>query len=757
MTTISAPQRVGGPSLVVRIAAELRPEFSGEVIFVDLSDPIVGGPVCKVGECDRIGVLAGMCKAHHLRWVATGRSEPESWASTALPNIRWLAEPPACSVVGCRRARDDRDLCHTHLLRWRRQGCPDQQAWFVDPGGPALRRGVPCRFRGCGLDAEGEAGLCRTHRSRWIRRGRPSIEDYLLDCEVFGRDCFDLRRMPLPMRIEVAYAIQRRVDERRTKTRPDLLHRLLVRLPDSGATSILDRSPAEWTAALGFSTRRGSIERRFLLDAIGYVTDLIEGVGWDAEYPRDVWLLRRIGYPGRDTAIRFDAIGPMWLRALTKRWARWRLSTGIGIGTVVADVRAITLFAQSCPSLQRGPEALTREQIEAHLAHLAVRYPDAKTRTGQIGTLAGLLRAARQHCWEPRIDGGVDIYREDYPRRMIGAPRALSETVMAQLELEDNLARFRDPRGRLIAMILMATGLRVGDACRLLIDCITRDEQGAPYLRYTNHKMRRDAFVPIGVDLAAAIGSQQQRVLAEIPSGTCLLPRPTRNPDGHFGFSPATFRGELAEWLRACDVRDELGQPVHVTPHQWRHTFGTRLINNNVPQETVRRLLDHSSHQMTSHYARLSDRTIRDQWEQAVKVDVAGKPLAPNSGPLAEAVWMKNNLARAQMALPNGYCALPLQRSCEYANACLTCPMFVTTAEFLPEHRRQLDATRTLIERAEQHGQQRVAEMNRTVEKNLLSIITTLDRPDICGASCISCDCTTTDTDTQQVGDTNAR
>jgi hypothetical protein len=34
--------------------------------------------------------------------------------------------------------------------------------------------------------------------------------------------------MPLPLRIEVAYAIQRRVDERRTKTRPDLLHRLLV-------------------------------------------------------------------------------------------------------------------------------------------------------------------------------------------------------------------------------------------------------------------------------------------------------------------------------------------------------------------------------------------------------------------------------------------------------------------------------------------------------------------------------------------------
>ena len=70
-------------------------------------------------------------------------------------------------------------------------------------------------------------------------------------------------------------------------------------------------------------------------------------------------------------------------------------------------MRAVTLFAQSCPSLQRGPEALTREQIEAHLAHLAVRYPDAKTRTGQIGTLASLLRAARQHCWERASMAGL--------------------------------------------------------------------------------------------------------------------------------------------------------------------------------------------------------------------------------------------------------------------------------------------------------------------------------------------------------------
>jgi hypothetical protein len=180
---------------------------------------------------------------------------------------------------------------------------------------------------------------------------------------------------------------------------------------------------------------------------------------------------------------------------------------------------------------------------------------------------------------------------------------------------------------------------------------------------------------------------------------------------------------------------------VHVTPHQWRHTFGTRMINNQVPQETVRRLLDHSSHQMTAHYARLSDTTIRQQWERARKVNIAGEQLANDAGPLADAVWMKNNLARAKMALPNGYCTLPLQQSCQYANACLTCPVFVTTAEFLPQHCRQLAQTRQLIAQADQHGHQRLAEMNRTVEKNLTAIITGLTAGCACGTSGTSCGC----------------
>jgi hypothetical protein len=68
-------------------------------------------------------------------------------------------------------------------------------------------------------------------------------------------------------------------------------------------------------------------------------------------------------------------------------------------------------------------------------------------------------------------------------------------------------------------------------------------------------------------------------------------------------------RGVLSCWLALCQIHDEHGQPVHLTPHQWRHTFACRLINRDVPQEVIRVLLDHQSTQMTAHYARITDQT----------------------------------------------------------------------------------------------------------------------------------------------------
>ena len=64
-----------------------------------------------------------------------------------------------------------------------------------------------------------------------------------------------------------------------------------------------------------------------------------------------------------------------------------------------------------------------------------------------------------------------------------------------------------------------------------------------------------------------------------------------------------------------------------------RHQRSTPFtsFNRDVPQEVVRRLLDHTSHTMTAVYARLADTTIREQWERAQKINIRASPSTPSA------------------------------------------------------------------------------------------------------------------------------
>jgi integrase len=371
---------------------------------------------------------------------------------------------------------------------------------------------------------------------------------------------------------------------------------------------------------------------------------------------------------------------------------------------------------------------MTRPVLERYLADLHGEMHGSQRQGAHIGMLNNFFQAIRQHHWDNRLPATAMFFSEDQPKRTERLPRALAEHVMAQVEHPGNLDRWGSPAYRLVTLVLIHCGLRISDALRLERDCIASDADGAPYLRYFNHKMKREALVPIDEDLHRLIGEQQQQVLQQWPSGPpWLFPRPTKNLDGQAPTSSSTYRLALYRWLHHCDVQDEHGHPVHFTPHQWRHTLGTRMINRDVPQEVVRRILDHDSSQMTAHYARLHDTTVRRHWEQARKVNITGDTVTLDpDGPLAEAAWAKQRLGRVTQALPNGYCGLPVQKTCPHANACLTCPMFVTTPQFLPQHQGHRQQIVQIITTAEARGQTRLVEMNQQILANLDNIITSL-------------------------------
>ena len=167
-----------------------------------------------------------------------------------------------------------------------------------------------------------------------------------------------------------------------------------------------------------------------------------------------------------------------------------------------------------------------RELLERYLADLHAELAGRNVHAERIGQLNGFLHAIRRLGWDDSLPASAMFHYDDYPKRGQPLPRALAEHVMTQLEDPANLDRWNDPARRLITLILIRCGLRLGDALRLPFDCIVRDADQAPYLRYLNHKMSREALVPIDEELQAAITGQQCRVREPLAPGDTGLVSP---------------------------------------------------------------------------------------------------------------------------------------------------------------------------------------------------------------------------------------
>ena len=222
----------------------------------------------------------------------------------------------------------------------------------------------------------------------------------------------------------------------------------------------------------------------------------------------------------------------------------------------VRPLRALTRFARFLDAAGIGDAGgISRAVLEDYLASLQASMGGSRDQGIHVGIVGEFLTAIRQHGWDPALPATAMLFPGDQPRRPELLPRALAGHVMTQVEQPGNLARQKNPAYRLATLILIRCGLRVSDALKLPFDCVVTGDDGAPYLRYYNHKMKREALVPIDDELTALIREQQQRVLGLYPSGTVLFPRPHSNPDGRRPISSSTYRSRsTAGWRTATSA-----------------------------------------------------------------------------------------------------------------------------------------------------------------------------------------------------------
>jgi hypothetical protein len=128
--------------------------------------------------------------------------------------------------------------------------------------------------------------------------------------------------------------------------------------------------------------------------------------------------------------------------------------------------------------------------------------------------------------------------------------------------------------------------------------------------------------------------------------------------------------------------------PVH--PHQLRHTLATQSINRGMSLEAIAALLGHRSMDMTLTYARISDRTVADQYfkvTEAVEAEYYGR----SSAAMAPTAVPGNEKPRPdhRRLLANGHCTRPALLGCAFESVCERCGFFETGPQFVTILKRQ--------------------------------------------------------------------
>ena len=269
-----------------------------------------------------------------------------------------------------------------------------------------------------------------------------------------------------------------------------------------------------------------------------------------------------------------------------------RMERRLSPNTVAAYGRDV---AELLSALELEPRAVRTEDIERYLATIKT------SKRSQARMLSALKSFFDWLILEgERPDNPCD--RIDAPKLGRYLPEVLSvEEVSAILDSVDTSAGWTGLRDRAILEILYGCGLRVSEACGLQISHVYLQEG---FVRVVG-KGDKERLVPIGELAAEAFRSYiDARPQAAEPAFDDIA---FLNKNGRPLSRVAIFNLVKKQALLA-GVRKE------ISPHTFRHSFATHLIENGADLRVVQEMLGHESILTTEIYSHIDTAT----WQRAI-------------------------------------------------------------------------------------------------------------------------------------------
>jgi site-specific recombinase XerD len=177
-------------------------------------------------------------------------------------------------------------------------------------------------------------------------------------------------------------------------------------------------------------------------------------------------------------------------------------------------------------------------------------------------------------------------------------PRAMHPADVKKL-----LSVIDDLRDRALILLLLRTGMRIGEALGLRLNDLDMQDRKVHLFQGEKNSMGRVVY------------------LSDDVLGALKLWLRSRDPNQEFVFygrdnKPicySTGRSRFVKYIQKAGI-EEKGYTVHCL----RHTFASELLNAGMRLECLQQLLGHQDIEVTRRYARLTDRTREEEYFRAM-------------------------------------------------------------------------------------------------------------------------------------------
>ena len=293
----------------------------------------------------------------------------------------------------------------------------------------------------------------------------------------------------------------------------------------------------------------------------------------------------------------------MW-DAYKKGYKAWlQLEKSLADNSVEAylhDIEMLTAFLQQGPGI-KAPGDITLKDLEKFILWINEL---GMTPTSQARIISG-LRSFYKYCLLEQIC-------DKNPTELLEAPKLkrLLPDVVSFEEIESiiaaiDLSKPEGGRNKAILEAMYSCGLRVTELVNLRISCLFMD---VGFIKVTG-KGDKERLVPIGADAVKYINIYRNNIRNQIAVKK-------GEEDILFLNRRGSRLTRVMIFLMLKNLAKKAGIVKNISPHTFRHSFATHLVEGGADLRAVQEMLGHSSITTTEIYTHLDREYLRTTLHQ---------------------------------------------------------------------------------------------------------------------------------------------